>query len=243
MMTCIIIEDQPHAQSILEKYISEVNTLELLRTFGDALGSLAFLNETPVDLIFLDIHLPKLSGIDLLSVLNPRPKIIFTTAFSEYALQGYELDAVDYLLKPFSFKRFLQGVAKAERLAEMGKRSTTVTGKKKNAPPDGMIFIKSGSDYLRIQKNRIQYIKADGDYTWVYTNETKHLTTYSLKYWLQHLPQSNFCQIHKSYLVNVYFIAKVSGNQIYMDNYKLPIGRTFRNVFFAKYLDENTGRS
>lgn len=241
MMTCIIVEDQPHAQSILEKYIDEINTVELLATFGDALEALAFLNETPVDLIFLDIHLPKLSGIDLLSLLNPQPKIVFTTAFSEYALQGYELDVVDYLLKPFSFKRFLQAISKAERWVETGTDSSRTTAKNKTSSPDGMIFIKSGSDYQRIEKNQIRYIKADGDYTWIFSNDSKYLATHSLKYWLQNLPQDSFCRIHKSYLVNVCFIEKVSGNQIHIDKSKLPIGRTYRNVFFARYLDGNVG--
>ncbi len=241
-MTCIIVEDQPHAQSILEKYIDEIGTLELLRTFGDALEAFAFLKEKSIDLIFLDIHLPKLSGIDLLSILSPRPKIIFTTAFPDYALQGYELDAVDYLLKPFPFKRFLQAVSKAERSIEMGADTHATTGKLGTTPPNGIIFIKSGADYHRIEKNSIKYIKADGDYTWVFTDAAKHLAPYSLKYWLQNLPSSNFCQIHKSYIVHVYCIDKVSGNQIYLGNHKLPIGRTYRNIFFAKYLDEDGSR-
>ncbi len=241
-MTCIIIEDQPHAQSILERYIGETDTLKLMGTFGDALAARSFLNEQSVDLIFLDIHLPKLSGIDLLGIISPQPKIIFTTAFSEYALQGYELDAVDYLLKPFSFKRFLQAVSKAERFTELGTEKAQLKAEPRTSPPDGMIFIKSGSDYIRIEKNRIKYVKADGDYTWVFTEATKHLANHSLKYWLQHLPETHFCQIHKSYLVNVLSIEKISGNHIYIDQNKLPIGRTFRNTFFAKYLDEDSSR-
>lgn len=242
-MTCIIVEDQPHAQSILEKYIGETSTLKLLGTFGDALAARSFLNEQSVDLIFLDIHLPKLSGIDLLNLINPQPKIIFTTAFSAYALQGYELDAVDYLLKPFSFARFLQAVSKAERLTKTGSGKSKLEVQQKTSAPDGIIFIKSGSDYIRIEKTSIKYVKADGDYTWVFTKATKHLANHSLKYWLQHLPEIHFCQIHKSYLVNVRFIEKISNNQIYIDNDKLPIGRTFKNTFFTKYLDEDTSRS
>lgn len=237
MMTCVIIEDQPHAQSILERYIGDHPTLQLKGTFGDALAALRFLHETSIDLIFLDIHLPKLSGIDFLSILNPQPKIIFTTAFSEYALQGYELDVVDYLLKPFSFKRFVQAVSKAERLLEIGTHDQLADDEKKSTPPDGMLFVKSGSDYLRIEKHKIKYIKADGDYTWIFTSKAKHLITHSLKYWLENLPPRQFCQVHKSYIVNVYSIQKVSGNQIYIDESKLPIGRTFRELFFANYLD------
>lgn len=242
-MTCIIVEDQPHAQSILKKYIGETHTLNLLGTFGDALAARSFLNEQTVDLIFLDIHLPKLSGIDLLGIISPQPKIIFTTAFSEYALQGYELDAVDYLLKPFSFKRFLQAVSKAERLTDLETDKSSSVSEQKNTSPNGIIFIKSGADYIRIEKSSIKYIKADGDYTWVFTAASKYLANHSLKYWIQHLPESNICQIHKSYLVNVHFIEKISGNQIHIGNNKLPIGRTFRSAFFTKYLDADTSTS
>lgn len=242
-MTCIIVEDQPHAQNILERYIGETDTLDLLGTFGDALAARRFLNEQPVDLIFLDIHLPKLSGIDLVGLISPQPKIIFTTAFSEYALQGYELDAVDYLLKPFSFKRFLQAVSKAERLTAFGTDKSHLEAPPQTSSPDGIIFIKSGSDYIRIEKNSVKYVKADGDYTWVFTKKTKHLANHSLKYWLQYLPPSHFCQIHKSYLVNVLSIEKISNNHIYMDGDKIPIGRTFRSTFFTKYLDEDSSRT
>ncbi len=242
-MTCIIVEDQPHAQGILERYIGETDTLDLLGTFGDALAARRFLNEQSVDLIFLDIHLPKLSGIDLVSLLSPQPKIIFTTAFSEYALQGYELDAVDYLLKPFSFTRYLQAVSKAERLTELGTDKSKPEAESKTSPPNEIIFIKSGSDYIRIEKTSIKYVKADGDYTWVFTKATKHLANHSLRYWLQHLPDNHFCQIHKSYLVNVRFIEKISNNQIYIDSDKLPIGRTFKRTFFTNYLDEDSSRS
>ena len=241
MMTCIIVEDQPHAQSILEKYISDINAVDLLGTFGDALEALSFLKETTVDLIFLDIHLPKLSGIDLLGILNPRPKVIFTTAFSEYALQGYELDVVDYLLKPFSFKRFLQAISKAERLLESGTENPKLAAAKKSASPEGMIFIKSGTDYLRIEKKAIKYIKANGDYTSIFTSQSKHLASHPLKYWLQHLPSRYFCQIHKSYIVNISFIQRISGNQIFIDKEQLPIGRTFRDAFFAGYLEGDLG--
>ncbi len=149
-MTCIIIEDQPHAQSILERYIGETNTLDLLETFGDALAARRFLNAQSVDLIFLDIHLPKLSGIDLVGLLSPQPKIIFTTAFSEYALQGYELDAVDYLLKPFSFKRFLQAVSKAERLLERGTGKSKLEVDSKTNPTRWNPLYQIG---IRIHKN------------------------------------------------------------------------------------------
>lgn len=239
MMTCLIIEDQPHAQSILQKYISDTNNLKLQGTFGDALEALQYLKEQRVDVIFLDIHLPKLSGIDFLSVLHPHPKIIFTTAFSDYAIQGYELNAVDYLLKPFSFKRFLQAVAKVEQSLTAKLDPSHLKHLDSLAQPKEVLFIKSGSDYFRIEINSIRYIKANGDYTWVFTTDSKYLASQSLKYWLQKLPTHIFCQVHKSYIVNVFAVQKVSNNQVYVDQKKLPIGRTFRAAFFTNFLDGN----
>ena len=238
MMTCIIIEDQPHAQRILERYIGDIDSLELMGTFGDGLSALNFLNGTVTDLIFLDIHLPKLSGIDFLGVLKYHPKIIFTTAFSEYALKGYELDAVDYLLKPFSFKRFLQAVTKAERLITNEPKGTPQNEPQREAVLDKLLFIKSGTEYLKIETNQIKYIQANGDYTTIFTNQSKVMASQSLKHWLQHLASHQFYQIHKSYIVNIHAVRKISGNQVYIDENKLPIGRTFRESFFAHCLDK-----
>lgn len=232
MVSCIIIEDQPHAQNILIQYIEDLGMLDLRGTFGDPLGALQFLKKNNIDLIFLDIHLPKLSGIDFLNVLSPMPKIIFTTAFSEYAVQGYELDAVDYLLKPFSFKRMLQAVSKAVRTLELEGN----TNEELDNKPKGHLFIKSGAVYLQIEHKLIRYIKSDGDYTLVYTAQKKHLASHSLKFWLQNLSTTHFTQVHKSYIVNVHAIQKVSAHHIYMDEVRIPIGRTFRDAFYSVYL-------
>ena len=237
MISCIIIEDQPPAQRILQKYIRDIGTLKLKGTFGDALSALEFLKNEQVQLIFLDVHLPKISGLDFLNILSPRPKVILTTAFTEYALQAYELDVVDYLKKPFSFKRFVKAVSKVIFHPDPTHTETQPLPGEVSEQPAGYIFIKSGQDYLKIEKPEIQYIKSDGDYTRVFYNQSKYLVSHSLRYWLKHLPSAYFCQIHKSYIVNIRFIQKVSGNQVFLDETIIPIGRTFRDSFFAKYLD------
>lgn len=234
--TCIIVEDQPPAQRILQKYIADIGILELKGTFNDSLSALDFLKSNQVEIIFLDVHLPKLSGIDFLKIIQPRPKIILTTAFSEYALQGYELDIVDYLLKPYSFERFVKAVNKAGRI-NLESESNNIANDKPIKSEHKSHFIKSGNEYVHLNTGDINYIKSDGDYTRVYTQEKQHLISHPLRYWVELLPSESFCQVHKSYLVNVDAIRKVMGNQIFIGAVEIPIGRTYKEHFFSRYLE------
>lgn len=232
MISCIIIEDQPPAQRILKKYIADIGNLDLKGTYTDALKALEDLKTSPVDLIFLDIHLPKISGIDFLKILPIKSKVILTTAFPNYALQGYELDVVDYLLKPFSFERFVKAVAKiTSDFSQVS--STTLPSEEPN-----FIFIKTGVDYQKIEINQIQFIKSNGDYTQLFMTTGKHLVSHPLKFWIEKLSPKWFCQIHKSYIVNIKHISKVTGNQVDIASILLPIGRTYREVFFKEYLEK-----
>jgi DNA-binding LytR/AlgR family response regulator len=226
-INCIIIEDQPPAQRILQRYIADVGSLDLKATFSDAIQGLEFLKNNAVDLIFLDIHLPKISGLDFLKSLQNPPKIILTTAFSEFALDSYEYNVVDYLLKPFSFPRFLKAISKIET-KKIGINPKTVV--------EEHLFIKSGATIFKVEYQDILYIKSDGDYTEVTTKEKIILSTHSLKYWIENLPDSSFYQVHKSYIINLKAIVKVSGNQIYTQKETLPIGRTFKDKFTQKLL-------
>jgi len=238
MTRCIIIEDQLPAQRILTTYIGDVPQLELVESFGDGLSALEFLKTNAVDLIFLDIHLPKISGIAFLNLLNPRPKIILTTAFTEYAIDGYELDVIDYLLKPFSFERFYKGVSKII-YPEAPTTSATQASLNGTSPEEiDYIFIKTGNDFLKLEIKTIQYIKSLGDYTQVITPTVKHLASYPLKYWMANLPKKYFCQIHKSALVNIQHVEKVSGNQVFIQREVLTIGRTYKDHFFKNYLED-----
>ena len=235
MHSCIIIEDQPPAQRILQKYIKDIGNLELKGIFSDALTALEYLKDQAIDVIFLDIHLPKISGIDFLKILPSKPKIIFTTAFSEYALQGYELDVVDYLLKPFSFERFVKAVSKAVYQQENTALLQT-SPPSSSAIKESFLFVKTGKEYQKIDISNIQFIKSDGDYTHLFLTNGKHLASHPLKYWIDKLDATIFCQIHKSYLVNVQHISKVTGNQVYIKDNLLPIGRTYREGFISDYL-------
>lgn len=237
MISCIIIEDQPPAQRILQKYIKDIGNLELKGTFADALSALEFLKNHSIDLIFLDIHLPKISGIDFLNVLTQKPDVILTTAFADYALKGYELDVLDYLLKPFSFERFVKAVAKVKRTQPTPGAATVNAGLAEQEATEEFLFVKAGTDYQKIELAEIRFIKSNGDYTQLFMQKGKHLVSQSLKHWIEKLNPKWFCQIHKSYLINIRHIHKVSGNQVYIGDNMLPIGRTFKENFFNNYLE------
>ena len=227
MRTCIIVEDQPPAQRILQKYINDIGSLKLLETFSDGITALSFLQNQEVDLIFLDIHLPKISGIDFLKTLKNNSQVILTTAFSDYALESYEYNVVDYLLKPFSFQRFVQAIHKSSLVSSPKKGKVDIAD---------TFLLKSGYDFVKVSSNDIIFIKSDADYAEIVTTEKTYLSSESMKNWLIKLPTS-FVQIHKSYIVNTSYLDKVSGNQVYMSNEEvLPLGRAYKEDFLQKFV-------
>ncbi|MGH1335387.1 MAG: LytR/AlgR family response regulator transcription factor [Aureispira sp.] len=227
-MTCIIIEDQLPAQRILSKYIHDFGSLTLLASFSNALQALEFLQTNKVDLLFLDIHLPKLSGLDFLKALSNPPQVILTTAFPDYALESYECSVVDYLLKPFSFQRFLKAVAKVS-LPQQNHSPNAPSAFPKN------LFIKTGYEHIKIVIQDILYIKSDADYTELFLAEKKYLSTESLRHWEETLDGQCFIRIQKSYLVNIAKIEKVAGNTAYLTgNRQVPIGRAYKENFINR---------
>ncbi|MDO6758923.1 LytTR family DNA-binding domain-containing protein [Tamlana sp. 2_MG-2023] len=226
MITCIIIEDQPPAQRILKKYISDVDFLTLKGVFSDAIQAIEFLKTEAIDLMFLDIHLPKISGIEFLKSSNNVPQVILTTAFSEYALESYELNVVDYLLKPFSFQRFFQAVSKVP-----SKEPENTS----EAPKE--IFIKSGYEHIKIIIDDILFIESDSDYTEIITAHKKYLSHEPLRHWIEVLPQNQFYRIHKSYILNIQKIEKLVSNLVYLQgNFKIPMGRAYKDHFTKNIL-------
>ena len=233
-MNCIIIEDQPPAQRILKKYIEDIGSLNLKATFSDAIQAMDFLKVEAIDLVFLDIHLPKISGIDFLKMLPNPPAVILTTAFSDYALESYDLDVIDYLLKPFSFQRFVKAVSKVPRKgaieAEKGPTSKPFRSRKE-------IFIKSGYEHIKITVADILYIQSDADYTEIFLPGKKHLSSESLRYWLDFLDAAQFTRVHKSFIINVSKIDRIAGNQIYLlGGTTIPIGRAYKEQFINRFV-------
>jgi len=230
-MNCIIIEDQAPAQRILKKYLEDLGTIELLAAFSDPIEARNFLTANPVDLLFLDINLPKISGISFLRSLNLKPQVILTTAYTEYALESYELDVVDYLLKPFSFERFLMAINKV-RKAESDIPSIKESGSEKSEH-----FMKIGYDYVKIDLAKILFLEADGDYCHVDLPGKRYTSSEPLKKWMEYLDGYQYPRIHKSFVVNPSKIQKISGNTVYLENgVELPIGRAYKDEFLSKYL-------
>lgn len=228
MIRCIIIEDQAPAQRVLKKFISDVDYLELRQTFNNAIQALEFLNSEQVDLMFLDVNLPKINGMDFLASLKNPPHVILTTAFTEYALQGYEYNVLDYLVKPFSFERFVKAVSKIPQGQE-GEKATS-----KSQP----LFIKIGFDLVKVDSAEITHIHSDMDYTEVNVGDKVYLSQDSLTAWEQKLNSLGFARIHKSYLLNLEQIEKVSGNRVYTKGgIELPIGRAFKDEFLSRILN------
>ncbi|MEQ9439333.1 MAG: LytTR family DNA-binding domain-containing protein [Cyclobacteriaceae bacterium] len=234
-MNCIIIEDQPPAQRVLKRYIEDMGSLQLRGTFSDAIQAMDFLKSDSVDLIFLDIHLPKISGIDLLKTMPHLPPVILTTAFPDYALESYEFDVVDYLLKPFSFQRFVKAVSKVPTKDIIKSQSQSAENKTTSRQE---IFIKSGYEHIRIAVDDIMYIKSDADYSEIHLPGKKYLSSEPLKNWLEILDKQQFTRVHKSYIFFISRIVKVVGNQLHLVNETVvPIGRAYRDDFIKTFLN------
>jgi DNA-binding LytR/AlgR family response regulator len=224
-MTCLIIDDEILAQDVIEHYISRVASLELHGKCNNALEAFAVLSRQEVDLIFLDIQMPEISGLDFIKLLKKPPKIILTTAYTEYALDGYELNVVDYLLKPVSFERFLKAVDKVQALLQSAAPDKTAA-----APAEQYIFVKSDGKLIRINTTEIRYVEGLKNYLLIHTQHKKiivHGTMGNMEEELKVL--GNFVRIHKSYIVNKNCIAEISGNVVKVDQAELPIGGVYKN--------------
>lgn len=223
VLNCIIIEDQIPAQKTLQSYIAQVPDLHLLSTYISPLEAIKELESERVDILFLDIHLPKISGIDFLKSLCNPPLIILTTAFSEYAVQGFELDVVDYLLKPYSFERFLKSISKIQRIANNNKPIIH----------HQYLFVRNKSAIQKIVINDILYIEAKGDFVLICTNTQRAIANTSLQNILATLG-GQFIRCHKSYIINIEAIEKIIGNQLIIHEKQLPIGRTYKDSLLEK---------
>lgn len=226
-MNCIIIEDEIPAQKILNNFISKIPNLELVDTFKAAIEANTFLNSNTVDVVFLDINLPDISGIDFIKTIKNPPAIIMTTAYPDYAVNSFELDTiVDYLVKPFSFDRFLKAVNKAKDRKE---RSNNIT-----VEDEETIFLNVDKTLHKLVLNSILFIESDRNYITVVTESQRFSYIDSLKNWKEKLPSNQFIQVHKSYIINSKFVSKISGNVLFVKDNKIPIGRTYKQDLLVK---------
>ncbi|UOG74374.1 LytTR family DNA-binding domain-containing protein [Hymenobacter tibetensis] len=238
MMTCVIFDDEPLALDLLTDYCAQVPGLELKAQFDDALAGLAFLQENRVDIVFLDIHMPRLTGLQLAQLLPaPTPRIIFTTAYDQYAVRSYELNAADYLLKPIAFERFVQAVQKVRQQLSAPAPSSTPASTLPAAIPEALatapdaMFVKNEHRLQRVAFDDILYIEGMKEYLMIYTTTGKVLTLQSFRRIEEVLPPERFARIHKSYVVALSRIEHVERGKVQVAGRLLPIGDTYRESF------------
>ena len=232
-LSCLIVDDEPLSQDVLKKFVEDAPMLQLDGICSDALEALELLGSKAVDLIFLDINMPKLSGINFVKTLENPPLIIFTTAYAEYAVEGFELDAVDYLLKPIAFDRFLKAVNKAidlQQAWEIIEKNKNDTGKWES----DHLMIKSDRRIYKINIKDLYYVQSYGDYVKIHTKDKVIIASETLKKMEEHL-KAHCVRIHKSYLVNKAAIKYVEGNQVNIHDTMLPIGQKYRDDFFRTF--------
>jgi len=231
---CIAIDDEPLALEIIQEYCSRIPFLELKATFDNAVDSIEYIRNNNPDLIFLDIQMEELTGIQLVHALKTRPYVIFTTAYDTYAIQGFELDVVDYLLKPISFERFLKG---ADRVYEKMKAEKLVKEKPATEIPvqansDTFFFIKTENRMEKLRYADVLYIEGMGDYWRIITSTKKIMTLLNYKKLEELLPPSQFMRVHKSFIIAIDKIENVERNRIRISDRLIPVGETYREKFF-----------
>ncbi|WP_025664714.1 LytR/AlgR family response regulator transcription factor [Aquimarina megaterium] len=225
MITAVIIDDEPNAIELLQGYIKKLSFVECIRSFRNPIEALVFLKECDVDLIFLDINMPQLSGISFIKTLENPPKIILTTAYSEYAVESYEYQVADYLLKPISFERFLKAVLKIK---------DTIEEPEPQKIANGIIYIKSGQQQFKTNIDDILYLQKDGNYISYITKDKNILARQSIKNALEELGKG-FIQIHKSTIIKVSHISAFDSNSVTINSTKLSIGQSYK-VAFQNYI-------
>jgi len=221
---CIIVDDEPLAIEIIESYVAKVEQLELAGTFRNAIAAFTFLQQNTVDLIFLDIQMPKLSGIEFLRTLKDPPRVIFTTAYRDYAIEGFELEVVDYLLKPIPFDRFLKAVAKF-----MHQPTALPAIPKTDALTDDHVYFKVDKKMIKTRMADVLYIESIKDYVKVKTADKEIITQQKIGYLEESLPRHQFLRIHRSFIINIDKIDAYSAVGVEIGKHTIPIGRNYKN--------------
>jgi DNA-binding LytR/AlgR family response regulator len=230
-MKCLIVDDEPLAQQVIEEFIGRVPFLTLTGKCGSASEAAEFLRHTEIDLIFLDIHMPRISGIDFISSIANPPQFILVTAYSEYALDGFNINAIDYLMKPVPFDRFLKAVNKAYELYDLRNKPV-------NTAPS-FLMVKSGYQTLRIDLDSILYIEGLKDYVKIFIEGKKPvLSLLTMKGLMDTLSSEKFIRIHKSYIVSLHRITAISRHRVMITERWIPVGENYRDEFRKKIFDK-----
>jgi DNA-binding LytR/AlgR family response regulator len=235
-MKCLIVDDEPLAQQVMEEFAGRVPFLEITGKCSSATEAIEVLRTKTVDLIFLDIHMPRLSGLDFISSLHNPPQFILVTAYSEYALQGFNVNATDYLMKPVPFERFLKAVTKAYELYTLRSKP----GQEKSSTFGRFMLVKSGYQTVKILFDSISYIEGLKDYVKIYTEGKKPvLSLLTMKGLAETLPSDKFLRIHKSYIVAIDRISTISRNRVMIGDKWIPVGENYRDAFRKQMFNQD----
>lgn len=236
-LRAIAIDDEPFALEVLERFAGKVASLELIRTFQNPLEAVEFLQEEAVDLIFLDIQMPDLNGMQLLNSLQEPPMIIFTTAHPQYAVDSYEMDAVDYLLKPVPFDRFLKAVNKALAQKKAQEALDNPPAEEGGLQSDDYIFIKSDTRFFKVDLQDILFIEGMRDYIAVHTPKQRILTLMNMSQMQEKLPSTDFMRVHKSYIIGLNHITLIQQNRVTIHEREIPISNSYKETFL-KFVED-----
>jgi two-component system, LytTR family, response regulator len=223
MISCIAIDDEPMALEVIERYCQKSGLTDLKATFREPIKAIEYLNRESIDLVFLDINMPDVNGIQLLRTLTNKPMVIFTTAYSNYAVESYDLNAIDYLLKPITFERFLAAVNKALNLKTLKNGSTA------KDDDDTSIFVKSGPQTYQVKLSDILYLEKDGNYITICLKDKNILVRENMGDIFDLVPAADFVRVHKSFVVAIRHITMIEAHQLIIGQAKIPIGSTYRD--------------
>lgn len=233
-MTCLIIDDEPLAIELLEDFVSKIPFLKLEKSCSNAFEAMHEIQSKKIDLIFSDIEMPDFTGIEFMKSLEKKPLIIFTTAYSHYAVEGFNLNAVDYLVKPIPFHRFIKAVNRAQEVFKLKKKQETAIPEMEVQSKIDFIFVKSEYENVKVNLNSIKYIEGLKDYIKIYSDRPKPiLTLNSLKAFEDKLPE-NFIRVHRSFIVSLNYIDSVQRNRIVIDKVRIPIGQNYKDEFIKR---------
>jgi len=234
MIRCLVVDDEPLALHILEDYISKMPFLTLVKATTNPIEALQLVQEGGIDLVFLDVQMPELTGIQFLRIANGKAKVILTTAYSQYALEGYELDVIDYLLKPIAFDRFFKSVQKAQTIIQPSSKpeAKQETSNPQNDFLSDFIFVKTEHKIQKVYLNEILFIEGLKDYISIFTPAERIITLQNMKKMEDALPEKHFIRVHKSYIVSINKIDSIERSRIFIGDKIIPVGDTYRDEFF-----------
>lgn len=235
-LTCLIVEDEPLARNLMTEYVRKIPYLNLIDACSSPLAAIEILRKQPIDLLFLDIQMPEITGISLLKALQRKPMVILTTAYSEYALEGYELDVIDYLLKPITFERFLRAVGKASQRTSV--TTTSVFEDKSADVAQPFIFVKDGTKLVKIRWDDILYVEGLKDYVTIHTKQQKIVSLQRIKSLEEQLPSDKFIRVHHSYIIAISAIDVIHKGEVQIGSAQIPISDTYRKSF-KEFIDRN----